>query len=140
MQDIGSLYPPNSYRFAVSEGNRSPIVGHFRSALSSGMATNLEKARGQAVGMEAITGFPYLKKGSLHLRGVDPRFSPAVEVLRLSSVSEKPDGELAVVTGEGHEFVQNQSFLLAARLKVLGCQDFQSWAILVWVVGSSFFR
>jgi len=74
--------------------------------------------------MEAITGFPYLKKGSLHLRGVDPRFSPAVEVLRLSSVSEKPDGELAVVTGEGHKFVQNQSFLLAAGLKVPGPPEF----------------
>jgi len=104
------------------------------------MATNLEKAWSQAVGMEAITGFPYLKKGSLHIRGVDPRSSSAVEVLRLSSVSKKPDGGLTVVTGEGHKFVQNQSFLLAARLKVPGCQDFQSWAILVWVVGSSFFR
>ena len=39
-------------------------------------------------------------------------------MLRLSSVLKKPDGGLAVVTGEGHKFVQNQSFLLAAGLKV----------------------
>jgi len=88
------------------------------------MATNLEKAWSQAVGMEAITGFPDLKKGSLHLRGVDPRFSPAVEVLRLSSVSKESDGGLAAVTGEGHEFVQNRSFLLAASLKVPGSPGF----------------
>ena len=36
----------------------------------------------------------------------------------LSSVSKKPDGGLAVVTGEGHKFVQNQGFLVVAGLKV----------------------
>jgi len=45
-------------------------------------------------------------------------------VLRLSSISKKPDGGLAVVTGEGHKFVQNQSFLLAAGLKVSGPPEF----------------
>jgi len=42
----------------------------------------------------------------------------AVEVLWLSSVSKKPDGGLAVVTGEGHEFVQDQSFLFPTGAKM----------------------
>jgi len=33
---------------------------------------NLGKEWGQPFGTDAATGFPYLKKGSLHIRGVDP--------------------------------------------------------------------
>ncbi len=54
---------------------------------------------GQPLRADAATGFPDLKEGSLHIRGVDPRPSPAIQVLWLSSVAKKPDGGLAVVTG-----------------------------------------
>ena len=39
-------------------------------------------------------------------------------MLWLSTVAKKPDGGLAVVTGEGHKFVQDKGFLLAVGLKV----------------------
>jgi len=45
-------------------------------------------------------------------------------VLRLSSVSKKPDGGLAVVTGKGHEFIQNQSFLFPTGAKIPGPPGF----------------
>jgi len=67
----------------------------------------------------------YISRRAAFTSGVvDPRPSSAVEVLRLSFVSKEPDGGLAEVTGEGHEFVQNQSFLLVAGLKVSGSPGF----------------
>jgi len=86
---------------------------------------NFGKEWGQPFGTDATTDFPYLKKGSLHIRGVDPRSSPAVEVLRLSSISnEPPNGGLSVVTGEGHESVQNQGFLFPTGAKIPGPPGF----------------
>ena len=48
---------------------------------------------------------PNLEKSGLHIRRIHT-------ALRLLSVSQKPNGRLAMVEGSGHEFVQNQSFLL----------------------------
>jgi len=43
-----------------------------------------------------------------------------VKMLRPSFISKKPDGKLPVVTGEGHKFVKEQSFLLSASLRIPG--------------------
>ena len=113
--DGGCTHPKKEFLRFRPDLERAFLVEH---------RDNLGKEWGQPFGTDATTGFPYLKKGSLHIWGVDPRPSPAVQVLRLSSVAKKSDSGLAVVAGKGHEFVQNQSFLFPTGAKIPGSPGF----------------
>jgi len=66
------------------------------------------------------TGLPHLKESSLRLGGIHPQPAPPVHGLRTSSVSQEPDGGLAVVTGDGDEFGENRGFLLLACPQIPG--------------------
>jgi hypothetical protein len=101
-------------------------------------AHNLREKRCQVLGTYLSADFLDLQKASLYVRGVHPWPSLAVQVFWLSSVPKEPNGGLLVVTGKGHEFVQNQSFLPVACLKVpgppgfyqLGYTDLGHWFLL----------
>jgi hypothetical protein len=79
---------------------------------------NLGEKRRQALGADLPTSFPDLEESSLYVRGVYPGSPAAVQVLRFSPVPQEPDGRLAVVTGEGHELVEDPALFLPAGAKI----------------------